>query len=295
MGQTTWVGGRNIWIHGSGDEAFVSLSFQNSMSNLLLFLSVIIQTSRFRNSSVADDYRRLFRSLADSADMATFSAGYEYIRVDVYVPLLDLPDPVRPSRREREKKGLSQVVIQGYMQMQSDRRNYEGVLKDLGASMKGVCLYCTFPVIQVLIAWAWFDYVDDPHAWGYLPLESSPSAVYKPDPTSALDPFVLHLAGSGSIEVPPALRDVVRLHIDLEYEEYYDLIHGMDLCIPAFAEDSCMPFSELMSVSSKLICVLRLHSTGQFDIRHGSSMQRTYPFLPYCILSSTLTYMDTYH
>jgi hypothetical protein len=47
-------------------------------------------------------------------------------------------------------------------------------------------------------------------------------------------PLHLHLAGGGSLEIPPTLTHVVVLHTDLEYNQFYTLIAQMDICIPAF-------------------------------------------------------------
>lgn len=75
--------------------------------------------------SVAAGFRHKFDVLSDSPDLSIRSAGYEYIPIDVHVPILDLPDlPVHASSRL-----LSNVVIQGTFSM--DRRNYRQIFKDL--------------------------------------------------------------------------------------------------------------------------------------------------------------------
>jgi len=40
--------------------------------------------------------------------------------------------------------------------------------------------------------------------------------------------------GSGSIDIPPKLKNIVILHVDLDFNEYFDTMAGMDVCIPAF-------------------------------------------------------------
>jgi len=40
------------------------------------------------------------------------------------------------------------------------------------------------------------------------------------------------------MDIPPELENVVILHNGLDYMEYYALMNGMDVCVPAFARDS---------------------------------------------------------
>lgn len=132
---------------------------------------------------------------------------------------------------------------------------------------------------------------DDPRSWGYLPLGTSKDAVYEPDSkatsdTSIPDPFILHLAGRGGIDIPHTLRDVVRVHRDLDYEEFYDLMHTMDLVLPAFSDDSCASPSSPLLTSHILISfwwlIFRLRPTSKLDVRHGTSKQR--PYIPFAYL-----------
>jgi hypothetical protein len=68
--------------------------------------------------------------------------------------------------------------------------------------------------------------------WGYLPLDGGPSFIAD---TSLKDPpFKLHLVGSGWINVPPELKNVIIFHTNLNYDKYYDVMAAMDICIPAF-------------------------------------------------------------
>jgi hypothetical protein len=69
--------------------------------------------------------------------------------------------------------------------------------------------------------------------WGYLPLGNMPS--FTQDKSLSYPPFHLHLAGSGHLDIPQELLEVVVTHTDLNYRQYYDLMGGMDVCIPAFA------------------------------------------------------------
>lgn len=34
--------------------------------------------------------------------------------------------------------------------------------------------------------------------------------------------------------LPPELENVVIFHVGLNYDEYYDVMAGMDVCVPAF-------------------------------------------------------------
>jgi hypothetical protein len=72
--------------------------------------------------------------------------------------------------------------------------------------------------------------IDNPAVWGYLPLNDGESYVHDIN----LDPFKLHLVGSGEIDVPPELENILVFHKDLNYRDYYDVMAGMDICVPAF-------------------------------------------------------------
>jgi hypothetical protein len=54
------------------------------------------------------------------------------------------------------------------------------------------------------------------------------------DPSSPIPPLTLHLIGNaGDPQIPRALMRVVRVHSDLEYEDFFALIQSMDLALPA--------------------------------------------------------------
>lgn len=74
--------------------------------------------------------------------------------------------------------------------------------------------------------------LEDPKAWGYLPLENHSSFI--PDPDLSDQPFKLHLVGSGSLDVPLKLKNVIVFHVNLNYTQFYDLMSTMDICVPAF-------------------------------------------------------------
>lgn len=79
--------------------------------------------------SVGRTFRARFRELADSADPETFNALYEYIDIDVHVPVLNLPEY---GQRRRAAK-LSRAAIQG--SFTQTRRDYSRIFSDLIASL----------------------------------------------------------------------------------------------------------------------------------------------------------------
>jgi hypothetical protein len=91
-----------------------------------------------------------------------------------------------------------------------------------------------YPIPSILIFTHLVDtYIEDPRLWGYLPLGDRPSFI--PDQSLSDPPFRLHLAGTGNLNVPPELQEVVVIHSGLDYNQYYTLMGGMDICVPAFA------------------------------------------------------------
>lgn len=87
----------------------------------------------------------MFYILSDSADPAIRSAGYEYVKVDVHAPVLNLTGleifhPSESGARRRNRR-LSRAVIQGTIE--SQRRDYERVLKDLTQALHGALSPCT--------------------------------------------------------------------------------------------------------------------------------------------------------
>ncbi|KAG6821343.1 hypothetical protein H0H93_000204 [Arthromyces matolae] len=156
---------------------------------------------------VAHSFRESFNVLADSPDPTIRSAGYENIPIDVHVPILPLHGlPEHPAREP-----LSRAVIQGSFNM--DRRDYAHIFRDLIESLHG-------------------SY--DPAAWGYKPLGEHASFIPDTDlPTPAFQLFAL---GSGNLDVPIELQNLVQVKTGLTYQEFYDIMKDMDICVPAFAE-----------------------------------------------------------
>jgi hypothetical protein len=81
-----------------------------------------------------------------------------------------------------------------------------------------------------------YNTIEDPESWGYLPLNAGPSFV--PDAASINPPFKLHLVGSGLMDLPLELKNVVIFHVQLNYDQYYDIMAEMDVCVPAFGSFS---------------------------------------------------------
>ena len=83
----------------------------------------------------------------------------------------------------------------------------------------------------------YFIGTDDPVSWGYHPLGGHKSFI--PDHRSHDPPFELALVGAGTIEIPEELAYVVTVYHDLDYEDFYKLVAGMDIVVPAFADFGC--------------------------------------------------------
>ncbi|KAL6300681.1 hypothetical protein BKA93DRAFT_739936 [Sparassis latifolia] len=159
---------------------------------------------------VTEGYRRLFAGLADDPDPRIYTAGYEYVAVDTHVPVLDLPHlPPPPPPPPPANRTLARAVIQGTFE--AYRRDYDTIFRELIA-----------------------DLTVDPGVWGYLPLDGR--AAFAPDPHAPRARFELLLVGSGEIEVPGELAGVVSVHRDLDYPEFYALIAGADVLLPAFSQ-----------------------------------------------------------
>ncbi|KAJ7691577.1 hypothetical protein B0H17DRAFT_934873 [Mycena rosella] len=154
---------------------------------------------------VATAFRRSFLASADSPDAVIRSAGYEHIRIDVHIPIFDLPRAVnfKPSRT------LSDAVIQGTFSL--TRGDYIEFFAELKESL-----------------------ARNSKVWGYLP-QTVDSAPYAVDTTLRDPPFRLFIIGSGELTVPQELKNIVSLHMGLNYTDFYALMHTMDICVPAFA------------------------------------------------------------
>ncbi|KAJ7364246.1 hypothetical protein DFH08DRAFT_949854 [Mycena albidolilacea] len=158
---------------------------------------------------VAAAFRRAFVINADSLDATMRLAGYEHIRVDAHVPVLDIPVVLDHS----PGRILSDAVSQG--SFASDRLDYLEIFADSKESL-----------------------AHDPKVWGYLPLGAEDDASYIFDTTLPDPPFRLFLIGSGSLEIPQELKNMVLIRDDLNYAEFYNLMSNMDICLPAFRGDN---------------------------------------------------------
>ncbi|KAH9853389.1 hypothetical protein C2E23DRAFT_822865 [Lenzites betulinus] len=172
---------------------------------------------------VAKTFRDRFATKAEEAEPLLYTAGYDYIPIDVHVPVLDIPNlPAKPLPRY-----LSKAVIQGTFSV--GRRNYPGIFRDLIASLH-----------------------EDPSAWGYHPLDGRKSFV--PDPDSRAPPLQLLLVGSGWLEIPEELAYIVTMHTDLPYNDFYKLISDSDIVVPAFADNTyfTVQASSTMALATEL-------------------------------------------
>ncbi|KAK0204984.1 hypothetical protein DFS33DRAFT_1259694 [Desarmillaria ectypa] len=184
-------------VHDVTDTTWQPAITEWTRRNAIRFLPI--------SEHVANRFRQLFEILADSDEEEIRSAGYEYLPIDVHIPALDLGDtPDRPFRI------LSNAVIQG--SFTKSRRDYDNVFEDLLESL-----------------------ADDPTVWGYLPLRDT-GASYESDHGLRSPPFRLFLIGSGWLEIPDKLKNIVTMHVNLNYTDFYALMKEMDVCLPAFAD-----------------------------------------------------------
>ncbi|KDQ54542.1 hypothetical protein JAAARDRAFT_38216 [Jaapia argillacea MUCL 33604] len=184
---------------------------------------------------VAETFRRIMQGLADAQ---VDSPGYEYVDVDVYVPVLDLPSTRFLPFVDASRRTLSQVVIQGFFD--ALRRNYNRVFDDLIASLE-----------------------EDPQVWGYLPLSAGQTA-YEPDLELDSWPFNLNIVGTGYMEIPPILANVVRVRTELPYPEYYALMQKMDIVLPAFGGSTYYQEMASSTVAMAVECNVPLLVTQRF-------------------------------
>ncbi|KAG8886900.1 hypothetical protein FRB98_000816 [Tulasnella sp. 332] len=188
----------SIMHHGHNTEHWTHLS---KWSRLRLFRYFFI------SEHVAKKARSLLQSWGDKRD--TRDASFEYIRTDVFIPILDFSSIIVP-KELIPPRGLSRVAIQGNFDQYM--RDYEGTFRDLVQSFEA-----------------------DPSAWGYLPLRSDDTS-YKPDPRSTIPPFELHLLGGrGKLDIPKELQEVVKIHFNLEARKYWTVLQTMHVILPAFS------------------------------------------------------------
>ena len=77
------------------------------------------------------------------------------------------------------------------------------------------------------------------------------------DGTALLQPFQLHLIDNANDpEVPPGLFNLVHIHRDLNYDNFYSLIQLMDMILPAFGFLECLSFRFVFQVVHFLILPL---------------------------------------
>lgn len=168
--------------------------------------------------------------------------GYDTIPVHVHVPLLPLK---LPERTQPQKSMLTNAVVQG--NFDPNRRDYAGIFKDLLAELQL-----------------------DPRPWGYHRVGNEPE--YIPNPTLDITPFVLHLAGNGDMVVPKELTNVVRIHKNLPYNDFFETMHSMDIAFTAFTsaskEETKGGYYEVQassSVAMAMMCQVPLLTTHHIE------------------------------
>ncbi|WVQ74319.1 hypothetical protein IAR50_003918 [Cryptococcus sp. DSM 104548] len=158
------------------------------------------------------------------------STVWENVPVEVMIPIFDYPS----SQEARPEPAIfpSRAVVQG--NIEPGRRNYDKLLSDLRKS-----------------------FLKSPAMWGYSGLEGSPFR-----PLSGVDssPFTLHLVGQINpqhpLVIPVELKDVVHIHYDLPYPEFYQLISDADVMIPAFRDRG--PYEDTTSSSIAAAAITRI-------------------------------------
>ncbi|PPQ75088.1 hypothetical protein CVT24_010153 [Panaeolus cyanescens] len=195
---------------------------------------------------VAHSFQSLFLTRADNThNPALRLAGYEYIKLDTHVPILNLSasdqlwlgssKPKLPLDADIELEGIDHS---GSTYLDSDGVGSEStnVMNKTGRKLSRAVIQGSFStdrreymtVFQELID----SLTEDPSIWGYLPLTQDEEK-FVVDPKEK-EPFHLYLLGSGGLDIPKALEDMVIVKKDLDYTEFYHLMQTMDICVPAF-------------------------------------------------------------
>jgi len=121
-----------------------------------------------------------------------------------------------------------------------DRRDYARIFSQLNASLYGAPTDSNHKISPISFNLILLLAVD-PESWGYTREVDGGNYLFVPSPDTTpnhLPPFQLHLVGHGYMVIPPELENIVILHNGLDYTEFYALMSGMDICVPAFARDS---------------------------------------------------------
>ncbi|KAF9031612.1 hypothetical protein BJ165DRAFT_1518719 [Panaeolus papilionaceus] len=204
---------------------------------------------------VANSFRTIFLTHADStSDPQLRLAGYEYLKLDTHVPILNLSashdlwlgsKPNAPLDPDIELSGIDSGSHSSYLDGDGRKPEPDSLEGDGGVKMGGRKL--SRAVIQGSFSSDRREYPtvfrelinslsEDPSVWGYLPRAQGQDR-YVVDPKEK-DPFYLYLLGSGGIDIPKELEDMVIVKKDLSYGEFYRLMQTMDICVPAFNPDN---------------------------------------------------------
>ncbi|WWC72365.1 uncharacterized protein I206_106327 [Kwoniella pini CBS 10737] len=144
------------------------------------------------------------------------------VDVEEFVPIFPVDASILPDSEfvkvaeffpKRVERIPSRLAILG--NIQPWRRNYNPILGDLHKAIQA-----------------------DPASWGYLPLSSEVNSTYISANDDSKPPVTLHFIGSlaptAKLEIPESMKDMVFIHSNLEYIDFYRLLGSMDLILPAF-------------------------------------------------------------
>ncbi|ORY35909.1 hypothetical protein BCR39DRAFT_513001 [Naematelia encephala] len=181
---------------------------------------------------------------------------WENVDVVHFAPVFKIPasakleTPVIECSNTPEDGPPSRVAILG--RIHQSNRDYEGIFRDLVIALTA-----------------------DPKPWGYdsvpytaeqlaslpeLALETS-APTHRFVPLEHADPpaFTLHLIGEdlGLVAIPFELTDaehpIVRIHSNIEYREFYDILGAMDLILPAFSTFTYLDARSSASIPAAVI------------------------------------------
>jgi hypothetical protein len=127
--------GKERFQNGPAETLSASSQYLNSTLSPFRSFNAFLADDSVSFSSVAKAFRRSFQEQGSSSDPRLYSAGLEYIPIDVHVPVLDVQNiPELP-----EMRMLSNAVVQGFFD--PGRRDYEMIFRVLAQHIHGRTLY----------------------------------------------------------------------------------------------------------------------------------------------------------
>ncbi|KAG8987019.1 hypothetical protein FRB94_002815 [Tulasnella sp. JGI-2019a] len=180
------------------------------------------------------DLYAAMRELADSSVLNLSSALFEYLQVEAFYPLIATKRSP-PAAHALEPRRISNVAILGNFGRET--RHYQNFLRDLGSLLE-----------------------EYPRRMGYLPFKDL-NQTYEPNFNATIDPFKLHLIGSGKVEVSATLREVVRSYEKLEYLDLLRLVESMDMVIPGVTDDARFDSDTTLAIQTVISCRVPVFAT----------------------------------